>query len=667
MLRAFALIALVPAVFGARAVMPPSAVSGQGWSVTATAADTVDSYYAPAVGNGQIALVMDRTGMQPAKAFSATTLRRGRDTKVSSIIPTISALNLTIEADGKDSPVTDWTQTLDMRQGCVHTSYVIPGLAVSCTMTALRSMPFATLATVIVTAARPVNVTVTNHPAIPSSLASPRVSDRRFTAGHIPRQLLRAEASYNHGADFVVATSGFIAPGWRQDSPSVVSVSLAKGESATLTAVASTLCTADFSDPWNESERQVLYAITNGPDNLMARHRRAWDELWQGDIIIDGDADLQAHARAALYNLYASAAPGSGRSIAPMGLTSTHYYGHIFWDADTWMLPVMAVLSPKVARDMADYRIATLPAARVRAAAHGYKGAMYAWESDDLGEESTPTFALTGPLEHHVTADVARGVWLSFCADRDTLWLRDKAWPLLRDCADFWVSRVERNADGTYSINGVVGADEYAINVDDNAFTNAAAMRSLQYAVQAARLLGLTPDPAWDEVARGLRFHYVPGHSGVIAEYAGYDSQTIKQADVALLAFPLDLLTGTADIEANIDYYDSRIDSLNGPAMSHSAMAVNYARLGDPSRAARLIDRAYRPNLRGPFHNLSESPGNNHTYFITAAGGLLQALVFGYAGLDIDTEGGGIRQLPSSLPPDIRGITVKTPVATYRR
>lgn len=34
-------------------------------------------------------------------------------------------------------------------------------------------------------------------------------------------------------------------------------------------------------------------------------------------------------------------------------------------------------------------------------------GLWFPWESDDAGEEACPTWALTGPFEHHITADIA--------------------------------------------------------------------------------------------------------------------------------------------------------------------------------------------------------------------------------------------------------------------
>jgi trehalose/maltose hydrolase-like predicted phosphorylase len=47
-----------------------------------------------------------------------------------------------------------------------------------------------------------------------------------------------------------------------------------------------------FTDPLNESERQPIYALQEGIDKLLSRHKQAWAELWKtGDIQIEGDLD----------------------------------------------------------------------------------------------------------------------------------------------------------------------------------------------------------------------------------------------------------------------------------------------------------------------------------------------------------------------------------------
>ena len=122
----------------------------------------------------------------------------------------------------------------------------------------------------------------------------------------------------------------------------------------------------------------------------------------------------------------------------------------------------------------------------------GFKGAMYPWESAETGVEETPVWALSGPFEHHITACVAIAAWNYYCVTQDKNWLREKGWPILSATADFWASRVERNGPGKYDIKNVVAADEWAENVDNNAFTNAAAKANLQFATEAAKLLGIS-------------------------------------------------------------------------------------------------------------------------------------------------------------------------------
>ena len=105
--------------------------------------------------------------------------------------------------------------------------------------------------------------------------------------------------------------------------------------------------------------------------------------------------------------------------------------------------------------------------------------------------------------------------------------LRREGFPLMREAARFWCDRVTANADGSYSIRNVIGANEYAVGVTDNAFTNGAARRALEYASAAAELCGERPDPQWSAVAAGLRIPHFA--DGTTREHAGYDGEMIKQ------------------------------------------------------------------------------------------------------------------------------------------
>jgi trehalose/maltose hydrolase-like predicted phosphorylase len=174
-----------------------------------------------------------------------------------------------------------------------------------------------------------------------------------------------------------------------------------------------------------------------------------------------------------------------------MGLSGLGYNGHVFWDTELWMYPSILVLHPEIAKSLVEYRYQRLDAAKRNAFSKGYKGAMYPWESAETGVEETPVWALSGPFEHHITACVGIAAWNYYCVTQDKQWLKEKGYPILSATADFWASRVERNGPGHYDINNVVAADEWAENVNNNAFTNAAARSNLQYATEAAKILGI--------------------------------------------------------------------------------------------------------------------------------------------------------------------------------
>src|SRR5690606_3940059 len=117
------------------------------------------------------------------------------------------------------------------------------------------------------------------------------------------------------------------------------------------------------------------------------------------------------------------------------------------------------------------YRGFTLPGARRNAAERGYEGALYAWESADTGDETTPSVVVTpfgevlrvlsGEQEHHISADVAYAAWCYARATADHDFARGTGLEILAETARFWASRVETGPDGLAHIRKVIGPDEY--------------------------------------------------------------------------------------------------------------------------------------------------------------------------------------------------------------
>lgn len=626
----------------------------------------IQAPYAPApMANGCIGILPQKEPFAVEHVMLNHVFDAASPHVVSRVMRGINPFYLSMKIDNKKvdtSNISDWQQTIDMRRAVHQTSFhTLEKADVSYELCALRNLPYAGLIRVTVQACKDMLLEVRSGMGIPDDYSQSSIRYREMEADGNRMYMLESDATSRFGYRRVASTSSFLFNG-EQIKPMYdeatrelfFSIQLKKGETFCFSLVGSVCSSRDFFDPYNEAERQVIYAVHEGEEALMQAHYRLWDELWQGDIRIEGDDDAQRIVRFALFNLYSSCRGGSRLSIPPMGLSLQGYNGHIFWDTELWMYPPMLLLNQDIARSMLDYRFDRLPAARKKALAYGYRGAMFPWESDDSGEEATPTHALTGPFEHHITADIGIACWNYYCITRDMRWLQREGYPLLKEIADFWASRVTRNQDGSYSIHNVTGADEYANGVTDNAFTNGAASLALKYACQAAEICGEKVPEIWWEIGENIRV--LQFENGVIREHSTYKGEMIKQADANLLAYPLGVITDEYRQRQDLEYYAERIDQKDGPAMSYSVYCVQYARMGEADKAYEMFRRCYEPNLRKPFGVISETPTSNNPYFMTGAGGLLQAVLNGFCGLQITDE--GIVQLPSALPSHWKRVTV---------
>ena len=331
-----------------------------------------------------------------------------------------------------------------------------------------------------------------------------------------------------------------------------------------------------------------------------------------------------------------------------MGLSGLGYNGHVFWDTELWMYPPLLVMNPAMAKSILEYRFKRLEAAKQNAFAHGYKGAMFPWESAEDGYEQAPVWALTGPFQQHITACVGWAFWKYFEVTQDKGWLADRGWPVLKEVATFWTDRVERNGPGSYDINNVIGANEFEENIDNNAFTNGIVKVVLKYATMAAEKLGLLPDPDWMHVSDNIPI--LEFEDGTTKENATYDGAIIKQSDANLLSHPVGLFKEESKIKKDLEYYEPRM-SPEGPAMGISTLATLHAILGNSERAFKLFQDSYVPNGVGPFNVLSECAGGKGVapFFATGAGGTLQIVLFGFGGIEITPDGikSGTQHLPS--------------------
>ncbi|MBS1596725.1 MAG: glycoside hydrolase family 65 protein [Bacteroidetes bacterium] len=640
------------------------------WKISTTDINP-SNYFGITVANGMIGIISSPEPFKVKDVVLAGAYDMYGRGRVSNFLKSFNLLNMNMDIDGRRigaKDISNMKQELDMHHASFTTSFDYADKAsVTYTYYSLRQLPFTVLMDISITAKKDISIIPASVMEAPDALKDVQNYYNEIDRPHALLSLLTSSAKSPTGKLLMCASNTFLFNETRGQEPKVIhemwdnNMHLMKfvrnmkaGETYRFSIAGSSITSAHDEDPLNEAERLTIFAKLEGRDRLIAFHNKAWDELWKSDITIDGDAQSQQDVHSMLYHLYSFAREGTAFGISPMGISGLGYNGHIFWDMDLWMFPAVLVMHPEIAKSLIEYRYERLAPAKQNAFAHGYKGAMFPWESAASGVEETPVWALSGPFEHHITACVGMAAWNYYCVTQDKNWLKEKGWPILSATADFWASRVERNGPGHYDIKNVVAADEWAENVDNNAFTNAAAKTVLQNATEAAKLLGIVPDPDWMVVANNIPILQLA--DGVTREHASYNGEGIKQGDVNLLAYPLKLITDPKQVEKDLHYYETRVPNEGTPAMTHAIFALLYARLGDGEKAFHFFKEAYYPNIVPPFRVIAETKGGTNPYFATGAGGILQSVLMGFGGLDITSK--GIIQVKSKLPPGWNKLTL---------
>jgi trehalose/maltose hydrolase-like predicted phosphorylase len=430
------------------------------------------------------------------------------------------------------------------------------------------------------------------------------------------------------------------------------------GQTYTITKYVGVVSSQDTgSSTVSAARAQATAAATTGWDSLLRANRASWASLWRGWVEILGNQTLATDVNASEFYLWSSTRDGVDWSVSPAGLSSNGYDGHIFWDAETWMYPSLLAQHPDLAAGMNAYRFARLPQAQQHAAATGYSGARFPWESALDGTEQIPppvSVNSEGLYEQHITADIALAQWQYYLVTGNRGWLATQGWPVLSGAATFWASRAKLGADGRYHIDGVTGPDEENPNVNDEVYTNAGAIRTLKDAVAAAHVLGRAVPARWSQIAAGL---VVPVNRrlNMHPEFSGYRGQLVKQADVTMLQYPWGYPMPSRLAQGDINFYVPRSDP-GGPSMDDAINLIDTAALGTPGCSGYVYtERSYQPFIRDVFHQFSETRTGGAFTFMTGIGGFLQEFLYGYSGLRWNDGNVG---LDPSLTSQIGGIVL---------
>jgi nigerose phosphorylase len=440
----------------------------------------------------------------------------------------------------------------------------------------------------------------------------------------------------------------------------------------------------------------VQQAKALGYEACLGRHRSEWKKKWERcDVEIEGDDEAQRALRYSIFQLLMVApTEGSANSIPARALSGQVYKGAIFWDTEMFMFPFFLHTFPEKAAELMRYRIKTLDGARRKARTEGpgYRGAFYAWESQESGDDACSYFNIGDPItgrdlrtyfrdkQVHISGDVAIAMWEYFKITGDDRLLLEGGAEVILECARFYDSYAYFKKDkGRYEILDVVGPDEYHERVDNNAFTNMVVRETFAIANAVVDYLGcqhpcelgvlVKKIGIGDELAsfaEATKLLFVPepdADTGIIEQFDGYnrlrdasvaelkakmiqpneylgagqglavETKIIKQADVVMMLNLFKARFSTDVKKANWEYYEPFTE--HGSSLSACAYAMVATEFGNLEFAYLYFLKTAKIDLEAKYkmHVGSIFTGGSHP---AANGGAWMTAVFGFAGVEAD-------------------------------
>ncbi len=437
----------------------------------------------------------------------------------------------------------------------------------------------------------------------------------------------------------------------------------------------------------------VMEAKKLGYETCLKNHNAQWAKKWgRCDVRIDGDDEAQLALRYSIFQLLIVApVNGSGNSIPARALSGQAYKGAIFWDTEMFMFPFFLYAYPEKAVELLRYRIKTLDGARRKATTEGvgFRGAFYAWESQETGDDACTYFNIGDPFtkrdlrthfrdkQVHISGDVAIAMWEYFKVTGDDSLLLAGGAEVILECARFYYSYAYFKKDkNRYEILDVIGPDEYHERVNNNAFTSMVTKATFEIANATVNFLKQRHPRELDALVKKINIAselplfveaaellYVPQpdeKTGVIEQFDAYfklkeatveelkarmvhpneyfgagqglavPTKVIKQADVVMMLNLFKDRYSTEIKKANWEYYEPRTE--HGSSLSACAYAMVAADIGKLGWAYNYFLKTAKIDIEAKYKVYVGTifMGGSHP---AANGGAWMTAVFGFGGV----------------------------------
>jgi alpha,alpha-trehalose phosphorylase len=430
-------------------------------------------------------------------------------------------------------------------------------------------------------------------------------------------------------------------------------------------------------------EGDLATAHKHGWEGLVSAQKRFLADFWsRSDVELEGDDEVQQAVRFALFHVLQAAARAEQRAIPAKGLTGPGYNGHTFWDAETFVLPVLTYTHPAAVPDMLRWRHSILDGARKRARDLGLAGAAFPWRTI-RGEECSGYWPAS-VAAIHINADIADAVLRYVSATGDTRFEREFGAELLIETARLWASAGHHERSGQFRIDGVTGPDEYSALMDNNLYTNLMAQQNLdgaadvvgRYPAVARRLkVSEREVKAWRRAAKSMYIPFEPelGIHKQASQFTDhevwhfdrtqpdqyplflhfpyfdiYRKQVVKQADLVLAMHMRGDAFTAEEKQRNFAYYEAL--TVRDSSLSSSTQAVMAAEVGHLQLAHDYLGEAALMDLNDLEHNVRDG-----VHMASLAGGWL-AVVQGFGGM---RHHGDRLSFSPRLPPGIKRLSFR--------
>lgn len=468
---------------------------------------------------------------------------------------------------------------------------------------------------------------------------------------------------------------------------------LAAGETVTLQKQIAIYHSHETSDPRGACRLDLEGATEASIVKAWQAHQQVWQKRWDlTDVTITGDEEADFALRYSLYQLQIIAPHHrSGLSIPARGLSGQTYKGAVFWDTEMFMMPVFLHHDSRLVRHLLQYRIDSLPLARQKAASYGFRGAFFAWESQEAGYDATSDYNVVDVFtkrpqrtyfkdkQIHISGDIVYALKQYVDYTKDESLLLAGGLEVILEAARFYLSYLYYKPEkDRYEAIDVLGPDEYHERVYNNAYTSKLIQFTIETAVNLTDALAMRYPAEVAAIIENLDFEedlfalkviadkiYVPqpnSETELVQQFDGYfqledttaavlrkrlldpkeywggaygvasDTQVIKQADTIMMQYLFADEYSQSQLEKNWLYYEPRTE--HGSSLSACIYGLVACMIGRQDWAYDYFMKTAQVDLTGESKTFAGDLyiGGTHP---AANGGAWMVAILGFCGLAI--------------------------------